>query len=96
MEIDEHSKSINAAFVSGDGEFMVSVSLDNTVRTWSNFILPGSKPACEVNYFFLQIICLGRIACIESSNIFVLILDLMDDVLYICRLFDAIITRGVG
>ncbi len=24
--IDEHSKSINAAFVSGDGEFMVSVS----------------------------------------------------------------------
>ena len=51
VEIDEHSKSINAAFVSGDGEFMVSVSLDNTVRTWSNFILPGSKPACEVNYF---------------------------------------------
>ena len=48
MDIDEHSKSINAAFVSGDGVFMVSVSLDNTVRTWSNFILPGSKPACEV------------------------------------------------
>jgi hypothetical protein len=48
VEIDEHSKSINAAFVSGDGEFMVSVSLDNTVRTWSNFILPGVKPACEV------------------------------------------------
>ena len=51
VEIDEHSKSINAAFVSGDGEFMVSVSLDNTVRTWSNFILPGSRPACEVRYF---------------------------------------------
>ena len=48
VEIDEHSKSINAAFVSGDGEFMVSVSLDNTVRTWSNFILPSSKPVCEV------------------------------------------------
>ena len=48
VEIDEHSKSINAAFVSGDGEFMVYVSLDNTVWTWSNFILPGSKPACEV------------------------------------------------
>ncbi len=31
MEIDEHSNnSINAAFVSGDGEFMVSVSLNNT------------------------------------------------------------------
>ena len=48
VEIDEHSKSINAAIVSGDGKIMVSVSLDNTVRTWSNFILPGSKPACEV------------------------------------------------
>jgi hypothetical protein len=49
VEIDEHSKSINAAFVSGDGGFMVSVSLDNTVGTWSKFILPGSKPACEVD-----------------------------------------------
>jgi hypothetical protein len=25
VEIEEHSKSINAAFVSGDGEIMVSV-----------------------------------------------------------------------
>ena len=32
-EIDERSKSLNAAFVSGDGEIMVSVSLDNTVWT---------------------------------------------------------------
>ncbi len=31
VEIDEHSKSINAAFVSGDGEIMVSISLNNTV-----------------------------------------------------------------
>ncbi len=48
VEIDEHSKSIHAAFVSDGGDIMVSVSLDNTVWTWSNFILPGSKPACEV------------------------------------------------
>jgi hypothetical protein len=33
MEIDEHSKSINAVFI---------------VWTWSNFILPGSKLASEV------------------------------------------------
>jgi hypothetical protein len=33
MEIDEHSKSINAVII---------------VWTWRNFILPGSKPAYEV------------------------------------------------
>ncbi len=52
VEIDEHNKSINAAFVSGDGEIMVSVSLDNTVWTWSNFILPGSKPASCIPIIF--------------------------------------------
>ena len=64
VEIDEHSKSINAAFVSGDGEFMVSVSLDNTVRTWSNFILPGSKPACEVGSCHLATLYTSHFFCI--------------------------------
>mmetsp|Transcript_471 Transcript_471/g.785 ORF Transcript_471/g.785 Transcript_471/m.785 type:complete len:574 (+) Transcript_471:11-1732(+) len=48
VEINEHSKSINAAVVSEDGHFCVSVSLDNTVRTWTNFTDPSVKPSCEV------------------------------------------------
>ena len=51
VEINEHSKTVNAAYVSGDGDFMVSVSLDNTVRTWSNFIDPNSRPLSEVICF---------------------------------------------
>ncbi len=64
VEIDEHSKSINAAFVSGDGEFMVSVSLDNTFRTWSNFILPGGKPVCEMGSRHLATLYTSHIYCI--------------------------------
>jgi len=48
VEMNEHSKSINAAVVSEDGHFCVSVSLDNTVRTWTNFTDPTVKPSCEV------------------------------------------------
>lgn len=36
-----HTKSINAAYVSPDGKFCVSVSQDNTIRTWMNFISDG-------------------------------------------------------
>jgi WD40 repeat protein len=33
-----HSKSVNAAYISPDGESLVSVSLDNTIRTSRNFM----------------------------------------------------------
>lgn len=32
--ISDHTKAINGAYVSPDGQYLVSVSLDNTVRTW--------------------------------------------------------------
>lgn len=35
-----HSKSINAAYTSCDGHSLVSVSQDNTIRSWTNFIDP--------------------------------------------------------
>lgn len=40
--LDNHSKSINAAYVSPDGQYLVSVALDDTVRTWRNFTIPRS------------------------------------------------------
>lgn len=36
--IDHHKKSINAAYVSPDGEYLVSVSQDNTVKVVKNFL----------------------------------------------------------
>jgi WD40 repeat protein len=39
-----HSKSINAAYISPNGQFIVSVSQDNTVRAWTDFATPGAKP----------------------------------------------------
>jgi WD40 repeat protein len=41
--VDQHSKSINAAYISPDGEFLVSVSQDNTVKVVRNFM--GDKAA---------------------------------------------------
>ena len=81
VEIDDHSKSIHAAFVSGGGDIMVSVSLDNTVWTWSNFILPGSKPACEVRSCHLVTLYTSHL---HTSN------------LYDNRSLNMIITPGVG
>jgi hypothetical protein len=43
---DLHSKSIHAAYVSPDGDYVVSVSLDNTVRATSNFL--SSSPTSVV------------------------------------------------
>jgi WD40 repeat protein len=43
-----HSHSINAAHVSPDGEFLVSVSQDHTIRTWRNFLSPTTQPDCVV------------------------------------------------
>jgi WD40 repeat protein len=35
--IGDHTKSINAACVSPDGQYLLSVSLDDTIRVWKNF-----------------------------------------------------------
>lgn len=35
--LNEHTKSINAAYSSPDGRYMVSVGQDSTIRTWKNF-----------------------------------------------------------
>jgi WD40 repeat protein len=40
--LNEHSKSINAAYVSPDGNYLVSISLDDTIRTWKNFTRESS------------------------------------------------------
>jgi WD40 repeat protein len=41
--LNEHSKSINAAYCSPDGEFIISVGQDSTVRTWRNFTNPDEE-----------------------------------------------------
>lgn len=43
-----HTHSINAAYVSPDGQYLVSVGQEHTVRTWRNFTLPGQDPDCIV------------------------------------------------
>ena len=35
--MNEHTKSINAAYSSPDGRYIVSVGQDSTIRTWKNF-----------------------------------------------------------
>lgn len=37
LQLKQHSKSINAMACSPDGHFLVSVSQDNTIRTYTNF-----------------------------------------------------------
>ena len=45
--LNEHKKSINCAYVSPDGQYLVSVSQDNTIRTWANVFTttPTTKTA---------------------------------------------------
>jgi WD40 repeat protein len=43
-----HTHSINAAHISPDGEFLVSVSQDHTIRTWRNFLQPPVEADCVV------------------------------------------------
>lgn len=38
--LNEHTKSVNAAYCSPDGRYLVSVGQDSTIRTWKNFISP--------------------------------------------------------
>ena len=40
LTLNMHSKSINAAYVSPDGEYLVSVSQDDTVRCTRHFLHP--------------------------------------------------------
>lgn len=41
--LNGHTKSINAAYCSPDGRYLVSVSQDHTVRTWKNFVAPTEE-----------------------------------------------------
>eukprot|EP00428_Durinskia_dybowskii_P067383 CAMPEP_0170378152 /NCGR_PEP_ID=MMETSP0117_2-20130122/12660_1 /TAXON_ID=400756 /ORGANISM="Durinskia baltica, Strain CSIRO CS-38" /LENGTH=582 /DNA_ID=CAMNT_0010633511 /DNA_START=63 /DNA_END=1811 /DNA_ORIENTATION=+ len=43
-----HTHSVNAAHISPDGQYMVSVSQDHTIRTWRNFVSPAAEPDCVV------------------------------------------------
>ena len=38
--LNEHTKSVNAAYCSPDGNYIVSVGQDSTIRTWKNFTSP--------------------------------------------------------
>jgi hypothetical protein len=49
-ELNNHTKSINAANVSPDGRFLISVSQDNTLRTWANFISKSDNTVCSVTH----------------------------------------------
>ena len=45
--LKEHKKSINCAYVSPDGQFLVSVSQDDTIRTYANlFSSATTKSSC--------------------------------------------------
>lgn len=39
--LQNHSKSINAAYSTPDGKYLVSISQDNTIRTWKDFTSPS-------------------------------------------------------
>lgn len=43
-----HNKSINAAYASPDGNYIISVSQDDTIRTWKNFLGNASSIECSV------------------------------------------------
>lgn len=43
VDMNGHTKSINAAYASPDGNHIVSVSLDNTIKTWSKFLESKGK-----------------------------------------------------
>jgi hypothetical protein len=42
-----HTKSINAAYVSPDGQYLVSVSQDDSVRTWKDFTGNSGEVKCK-------------------------------------------------
>jgi WD40 repeat protein len=46
--LEGHTHSINAAYISPDGEYLVSVGHDDTVRTWHNFTNPSVAFDCIV------------------------------------------------
>ena len=46
--LNRHSRSINAAYLSPDtGEYLVSVSLDNTVKIWKDIMTNTTKPVVK-------------------------------------------------
>lgn len=50
--LNSHSRSINAAYLSPKGEYLVSVSLDNTVVVWSDIMNNWKQPPAKVSTSF--------------------------------------------
>jgi WD40 repeat protein len=48
--MNEHSKSINAAYASPDGRAIVSVSQDNTIKTWSDFMSANANNCTTIRH----------------------------------------------
>ena len=44
----QHTLTISAATIAPDGEYLVSVAHDNTIRTWQNFTQPSVEADCIV------------------------------------------------
>ena len=51
VELMEHTKSINGARISPDGKYLVSVSQDDTLKVWTNFLDQEDHTCVSIYHF---------------------------------------------
>lgn len=51
VALTEHTKAINGFRISPDGQYLVSVSQDDTVKIWRNFLSPDSYKVTSIDHY---------------------------------------------